>query len=70
MDWFNFCREIMSMPLRRSPIKLGGKGKTFEIDENKFEAKEQSKKGTQSWFLGFRSSGKDHKQICVVDRQS
>ena len=70
MDWFNVCRDIVSMPLRRSPIKLGGKGKTFEIDENKFEAKEQSKKGTQSWFLGFRSSGKDHKQICVVDRQS
>ena len=68
MVWVNFCREIMSMPLRRSPVKLDGKGKTVEIDENKFEAKEQSKKGTQSWFLGLRSSGKDHKQICVVDR--
>ena len=68
MVWVNFCREIMSMPLRRSPVKLDGRGKTVEIDENKFEAKGQLRKGTQSCFFCFWSSGKDHKQICVVDR--
>jgi len=29
IDWFNFCRDVMAMRLRRNPIKLGGPGIKF-----------------------------------------
>ena len=45
IDWFNFCRKIKSMYLGGSPVKLGGKGKTVEIDKSKFGKKRKYNEG-------------------------
>ena len=36
MDWYNLCREVCSEVLIKENAKIGGPGKTVEIDESKF----------------------------------
>ena len=54
IDWFNFCREVMSMRLWREPIQLGGIGNIIEIDESKFGKKRKYNHGknAESRLLG------------------
>ena len=35
-DWKNFLREVCAYSLLQHPIKIGGEGMTFEIDESLF----------------------------------
>ena len=36
VDWDSFCREVCEIVLLESSEKIGGQGKTVEIDESKF----------------------------------
>lgn len=36
VDWYNYCREICELTLLDSKEKVGGVGKTVQIDESKF----------------------------------
>ena len=36
VDWYSFCREVFIFDAQRTSSKLGGPGKTVEVDEVKF----------------------------------
>ena len=36
VDWYSFCREVFIFDAQRTSAKLGGPGKTVEVDEAKF----------------------------------
>ena len=36
VDWYNFAREVCVEILEKHSTKIGGPGKTVEIDESKF----------------------------------
>ena len=49
MDWYNLYREVCSEVLIKEDAKIGGPGKTVEIDESKF--------GKRKYHKGRRKDG-------------
>ncbi|KAL3092885.1 hypothetical protein niasHT_030074 [Heterodera trifolii] len=49
VDWASFCREVFLKTFIDDPMKLGGIGKTVEIDESKF--------GKRKYWRGHRVDG-------------
>ena len=73
IDWFNFCRDVMAMNIRRNPIKLGGPGKIVEIDESKFGKKRKYNRGRMPnpgfWVFGAVERDSNNFELWVVDRR-
>ena len=54
VDWYNFCREVCDCILFEDNEKIGGLGKTVEIDESKFGKRKYHKgrKVEGQWVFG------------------
>lgn len=73
VDWYNFCREVCDCILFEDSEKIGGIGKTVEIDESKF-GKRKYHKGRRvdgQWvFGGIERESKKCFFAAVEDRTS
>ena len=73
VDWFNFCREVCSEVIENENVKIGGPGKTVEIDESKF-GKRKYHKGRRKegvWvFGGIERESKNCFLTSVPDRSA
>jgi len=54
VDWYNFCREVCLQIIIQDSKKVGGPGKTVEIDESKFGKRKyhRGKRVEGAWVFG------------------
>jgi hypothetical protein len=68
VDFYNFCREVMSSYLLRNPVILGGVGDIVEIDESLLGARRKYSRGRfnvgmRQWAFGMIERSR---KICVI----
>lgn len=73
VDWYNFCREVCLQVIIQDNKKVGGPGKTVEIDESKFGKRKyhRGKRVEGAWvFGGIERESRDSFFQVVQDRSA